>query len=108
MSPLHVQLNRVRKRIWAQIGVSRVSSALLWTASLACVWLVLCRLFPVLPYTLEGAALITGLGLAAALWLTWRERPDIRTAALACLQHPRTWSVAEWSSVKMGPQPPIL
>lgn len=83
MSPLHVQLNRVRRRIWAQIGVSRVSTALFWTASLACVWLVACRILPVIPYTLEGAGLIVGFGAALALWLTWREQPDIRTAALA-------------------------
>ncbi|MBL7647265.1 MAG: hypothetical protein JNK74_13850 [Candidatus Hydrogenedentes bacterium] len=83
MSPLHVQLNRVRKRIWAQTGVACLSTALLWTASLACVWLLVCRLFPVLPYTLEGAGVIVFIGVAAALVLAWRQRPDIRTAALA-------------------------
>lgn len=83
MSPLHVQLNQVRKRIWAQAGVACLSTALLWTASLACVWLILCRLFPVVPYTLEGAALIVFVGVCVALWLAWRQRPDMRTAALA-------------------------
>lgn len=83
MSPLHVQLNRVRKRIWAQMGVACLSTALLWTASLACVWLVLCRLFPAIPYTLEGAGVIVFIGVAAAVVLAWRQRPDIRTAALA-------------------------
>lgn len=83
MSPLHVQLHRVRKRIWAQMGVACLSTALLWTASLACVWLVLCRLLPAIPYTLEGAGVIVFIGVAAALVLAWCQRPDIRTAALA-------------------------
>lgn len=83
MSPLHVQLNRVRKRIWAQMGVACLSTALLWTASVACVWLVLCRMLPVIPYTLEGAGFIVFLGVVAALVIAWRQRPDIRAAALA-------------------------
>lgn len=83
MSPLHMQLNRVRKRIWAQMGVACLSTALLWTASVACVWLVVCRILPVIPYTLEGAGVIVFVGVAAALVLAWRQRPDIRAAALA-------------------------
>lgn len=83
MSPLHAQLNQVRKRIWAQMGVACLSTALLCTASLACVWLVICRFFPVIPYTLEGAGLLLFFGVATALVIAWRQRPDIRTAALA-------------------------
>lgn len=83
MSPLHVQLNRVRRRIWAQLGVAHVSAALLWAASLACVWLVICRLFPGIPYTLEVSCGVVLAGVAVALYLTWRRRPDLRTAALA-------------------------
>ncbi len=83
MSPLHNQLNRVRKRIWAQVGLAHVSTALLWTSSIACVWLILCRLFPLLSYDLEGAGIIVALGILAAAWAWYHQRPDIRMAALA-------------------------
>jgi len=83
MSPLHVPLNRVRKRIWAQRGLTHLSQSLFVTASLACFWLLLCRLFPLLRYEVEGAATILTLGILTAGWLTYRQRPDIKTAALA-------------------------
>jgi hypothetical protein len=83
MSPLHIQLNRVRRRIWAQLGLAHLSTALLWAASLACVWLVLCRLFPLLRYDLEGAGAILAVGLVAAVWAWYQQRPDMKTAALA-------------------------
>jgi len=83
MSPLHVELNKVRKRIWAQLGVAHVSLALLWAGSAACVWLVLCRLFPVLSLTLEVSGGLLVAAIAFALYQTWRQRPDMKTAALA-------------------------
>lgn len=83
MSPLHVQLNKVRKRLWAQMGIIHLSSALLWAGSAACVWLVACRLFPLLSLTLEVSGAMLVAAIAFALYQTFRQRPDIRTAALA-------------------------
>ncbi|MCF6286203.1 MAG: hypothetical protein L3K26_13575, partial [Candidatus Hydrogenedentes bacterium] len=83
MSPLHVQLNRVRKRLWAQLGLAHLSTALLWATSLACVWLLLCRLFPTLAYDLEGAAAIVITGVIAAAWAFLKQRPGLKEAALA-------------------------
>lgn len=83
MSPLHVELNRVRKRIWAQLGVAHLSTALLWAGSGACVWLVACRLFPLLSLTLEISGALVVAAIVYALYRTWRQRPDMRTAALA-------------------------
>ncbi len=83
MSPLYLPLNRIRKRIWAQRGLTHLSQALMWTASAACVWLLLCRLFPLLRYEVEGAGAILAVGFLVACWLTYQQRPTIKTAALA-------------------------
>ncbi len=81
--PLIAALRKVRLRLGLGRWVSYTVTSLLISATAACIWVLLTRLFPQLGDAAYPALVLIGAGyLIATVWAIWR-RPTLLDAALA-------------------------
>ncbi len=83
MSPLIVNLRRVRRRLTLLAWLDALAWGLVMASGAACVWLVATRLFPVLGDAMPVFAGALALALAGASVLAFVRRPGLKQAALA-------------------------
>lgn len=87
MPELLPKLRRLRWRLAFVHGVRRTISALFWASVIACGWLMIARLFPLLAEALEGelpvAGAVWGGAFLFSLVQSIRHWPDLTQAALA-------------------------
>lgn len=83
MDALHTALNRLRRRLALFQWVHFCLAGLLYSTVASVVWLVLTRLFPLLGQPEPVCGAIFALGLLAATYWAWRQRPTLLDAAMA-------------------------
>ncbi len=83
MPELLPKLRRLRWRLALLHGVRRTVSALFWASVVACVWLILTRLFPLLGGAVPVAGVAWGGAFLFSLVQSIRYWPDLTEAALA-------------------------
>jgi hypothetical protein len=83
MDPLRPKLRKVARRLAIQQWMDYVTLGLLYAMSLACVWLLLTKLFPVLGDPAIVAAGLVAVSVLAFTVLAFLRRPDELTAALS-------------------------
>jgi len=81
MDPFNVVLKRVRNRLLLLKWIAFVTRSLLWGGIVACGWLVLTRLFPIVGPAEWPAAVILGVAVVVATgWSVWKRPSTVRAA----------------------------
>lgn len=75
-------LKRLRRRLFAQMAFRHALHGLLVGAALALVWVIACRLFPVLGDPLIPAAILGGVSVLAGVAVAIARRPSLLQTAL--------------------------
>lgn len=82
MDPMHVVLRKLALRLGIQQWIRFFATALLYSASLALVWVILARLFPVLGEPLQASVALLAGGVVLATMMAIVRRPTLVKAAL--------------------------
>lgn len=83
MNPLEATLRKIRTRLAVRQWITFTVKGLAYTAWVACVWVLLTRLFPVLGDAAAVCLSLLALGLVAAATMALHRRPGMVDAALA-------------------------